>query len=66
MTVAETYAVACDSVIVIAGVAKFGNDSNWKANAATAFPIAEPDVFVTNYHVFNLKRKMESSPNRGK
>ena len=52
MTVAETYAEVCDSVIVIAGVAKLGDDPNWKANAATAFPIAEPDVFVTNYHVF--------------
>ncbi len=52
MTVAETYAEDCDSVIVIAGVAKFGDGTNWSVNAATAFPIAEPDVFVTNYHVF--------------
>ncbi len=53
MTAAEIYAAACDSAIVVSGVAKFGKDPKWRANPATAFSIGEPDVFVTNYHVFN-------------
>jgi serine protease Do len=58
MTAAEIYAAACDSVIVVSGVAKFGKDPKWQANPATAFPIGEPDVFVTNYHVFNETKSL--------
>ena len=39
MTAAEIYAAACDSVIVVSGVAKFGKDPKWQANPATAFAI---------------------------
>jgi S1-C subfamily serine protease len=41
-----------DSVVVIGGLYQCGKCDKWHAATSAAFPIAAPDVFVTNYHVF--------------
>jgi hypothetical protein len=48
----RTYLDRRDSTVVIGGLYKCDKCEDWHVSIASAFPIAEPDIFVSNYHVF--------------
>jgi len=48
----QAYTTCRDSVAIVGALYKCDKCAHWHVSTATAFAIAEPDVFVTNYHVF--------------
>jgi hypothetical protein len=41
-----------DRTVIVGGLYKCDKCDDWHVSIASAFPIAEPDIFVSNYHVF--------------
>jgi S1-C subfamily serine protease len=49
---ARAYLDSRDSTVIIGGLYMCTKCDQWHCSVAAGFPIAEPDIFVSNYHVF--------------